>query len=86
MSLLQILKITGRVVLSVNTSAKQLMVSSNVQSDTRNVHLVWKIFLTRIGLFDSNSSMFCTDKTLRFLAKTTTAKSWILSMVEYAER
>ena len=49
-------------VLSSNASDRPLMVSSDIERDIWNVHLVWKIFLVRLNLFDAENAMYCTDK------------------------
>jgi len=46
-----------------NTRNIAPMTSSNRNSDIRNIHLVFKIFLVRLGLFDADNAMYCTDKT-----------------------
>lgn len=41
---------------------RPLMTSSDVERDIWNVHLVWKIFLSRLNLINSTTAMYCTDR------------------------
>jgi hypothetical protein len=53
----------SNVVLS-NVSGKKItpMTSVNPNADIRNIHLALKIFIHELGLFETDSAMYCTDR------------------------